>query len=57
METISSLIFSFFGAVKNGIIESAAFTGSAIGELMDKVKASFDFLLNEFPEVFEGFGE
>lgn len=57
IEATTALISSLFDLIKDGVSGSAAATGSAIGGLMENTRASFDSLIKDFPEVFEGFTE
>ena len=57
IEVIKTIISSVFDALINGVTGSAAVTGSAIGGLVEKTRTSFEGLLNDFPEIMEGFSE
>ncbi|GMY33834.1 Anti-sigma-I factor RsgI6 like [Fagus crenata] len=57
IEVIKTIISSVFDALINGVTGSAAVTGSAIGGLVEKTRTSFEGLLNDFPEIIEGFSE
>ncbi|KAK9992966.1 hypothetical protein SO802_022669 [Lithocarpus litseifolius] len=57
IEVIKTIISTVFEALINGATGSAAVTGSAIGGLVEKTRTSFEGLLNDFPEIIEGFSE
>lgn len=57
IEVIKTIISTAFDAVINGATGSAAVAGSAIGGLVEKTRTSFEGLLNDFPEIMEGFSE
>lgn len=56
-EAISTLISSFFDLLKDWILESITAAGSSIGGLMDNARTSLVALLDDIPDLFEGFTE
>ncbi|KAJ8428627.1 hypothetical protein Cgig2_015745 [Carnegiea gigantea] len=58
MEVISTSISSIIHAIKDGIIESIVNGKSALAELVDQTKSSFEGLLKDVvPEIVQGFSE
>uniref|UniRef100_A0A803KQ48 Uncharacterized protein n=1 Tax=Chenopodium quinoa TaxID=63459 RepID=A0A803KQ48_CHEQI len=57
IEVIITIISTIFDKIKDGIIESIVSGSSAIGEMIDQTKNSFEGLLNDVPEIIQGFSE
>uniref|UniRef100_A0A803LNJ3 Uncharacterized protein n=1 Tax=Chenopodium quinoa TaxID=63459 RepID=A0A803LNJ3_CHEQI len=57
IEVIITIISTIFDKIKDGIIESIVSGSSALGEMMDQTKNSFEGLLNDVPEIIQGFSE
>lgn len=57
IEAIGSLISSAFDLLKQGVTESAVVSGSAVVGLVEKTRDSFEGLLKDIPEIFEGLAE
>ncbi|ESR50493.1 hypothetical protein KPL70_012197 [Citrus sinensis] len=57
IEAIGSLISSAFDLLKQGVTESAVMSGSAVVGLVEKTRDSFEGLLKDIPEIFEGLAE
>ena len=57
IEVISSILSTFFNVIKDGIIDSIVSGSSAIGDLIEQTKNAFEGLLNDVPEITQGFVE
>ncbi|KMT05557.1 hypothetical protein BVRB_7g168040 [Beta vulgaris subsp. vulgaris] len=57
IELISTIISKVFDAIKDGIIESITSGSSAVGDIIEQTKTSFEGLLNDVPEITLGFSE
>lgn len=57
IEVIKYILFAIFDKIKDGIIESIVSGSSALGEIIEQTKNSFEGLLNDVPEIIQGFSE
>lgn len=57
IDVISTIISFIFDTIKDVIIESIVSGSSAVADLVDQTKTSLEGLLNDVPEIIEGFSE
>ncbi|PON75062.1 hypothetical protein PanWU01x14_044140 [Parasponia andersonii] len=57
VEAITTIVSMSFDHVKEGVMGSASVASSAVLGLVEQTKASFEGLVKDLPELWEGFSE